>query len=238
LTSKDQESKASFEKFGCEQNEMMFARWMTFLTSIICAIFGMDPAEVNSEGFSAGASPLSGSDTAERLAASKDKGLRPLLAYFENLFTDYVVHEFSDKFVMRFTGLDEEDEEKRYEMRKLVLTVDEARAQEGYEAHEDPAIGKAPLNPSLTGLYMQSAGIGQDQGEQEEQEDFGNPDDEDKNPKDAEGDQEGDGDANEPSPENNSEAKPNFGKPQEQDFGKSLADAERFGMPVIRIGEY
>jgi len=169
LVSKDQESRAGFERFGVEANEMLFARWMTFLTAVCCAIYGMDPAEINSDAFSAGSSPLSGSDTAERLAASKDKGLRPLLSYFENLFTDYVVRDFSDKYVFRWTGLDEEDEEKRHELRKMVLTVNEARAQEGYDPLEGP-IGDAPLNPSLVGLWMQ---LTQQQGD--EQEDFGQP---------------------------------------------------------------
>lgn len=169
LVSKDQESRAGFERFGVEANEMLFARWMTFLTAVCCAIYGMDPAEINSDAFSAGSSPLSGSDTAERLAASKDKGLRPLLSYFENLFTDYVVRDFSDKYVFRWTGLDEEDEEKRHELRKMVLTVNEARAQEGYDPLDGP-IGDAPLNPSLVGPWMQ---LTQQQGD--EQEDFGQP---------------------------------------------------------------
>jgi len=169
LVSKDQESRAGFERFGVEANEMLFARWMTFLTAVCCAIYGMDPAEINSDAFSAGTSPLSGSDTAERLAASKDKGLRPLLSYFENLFTDYVVRDFSDKYVFRWTGLDEEDEDKRHELRKMVLTVNEARAQEGYDPLEGP-IGDAPLNPSLVGPWMQ---LTQQQGD--EQEDFGQP---------------------------------------------------------------
>lgn len=247
LISKDQESKAGFEALGVDQNEMMFARWMTFLTSIICAVFGMDPAEVNSDAFSAGTSPLSGSDTAERLAASKDKGLRPFLAYFENLFTDYVVHDFSDKYVFRWTGLDDEDEDKRFELRKLILTVDELRAEEGYDAHEDPTIGKAPINPSLNAIYMQSAGIGQQQ--QGGEEDFGQvPGEGDQNAQEQDVGDAGEQDANEQdgseqgqaddtqAPE---EASPqDFGKPQEMDFGKSMADAQHFGMPVLKIGEF
>lgn len=155
LVSSDQESKASFEKFGVEFNEMMFSKWMTFLTSIICAIYGMSPAEINFDSFTAGStSALSGSDTAEKLSASKDSGLRPLLSYFENLFTDYLISDFSDNYVFRWTGLDEEDADKKHEIRKLVLTVDEMRAEEGYEKHDDPAIGEAPLNPVLMGTYM------------------------------------------------------------------------------------
>ncbi len=54
MVSKDQESKATFEKFGIEFNEMYFSKWMTFLTSLICAIYGMSPSEINFDSFSGG----------------------------------------------------------------------------------------------------------------------------------------------------------------------------------------
>ena len=232
LVSKDQESRAGFERFGVEANEMLFARWMTFLTAVCCAIYGMDPAEINSDAFSAGTSPLSGSDTAERLAASKDKGLRPLLSYFENLFTDYVVRDFSDKYVFRWTGLDEEDEDKRHELRKMVLTVNEARAQEGYDPLEGP-IGDAPLNPSLVGPWMQ---LTQQQGD--EQEDFGQPPE----GEDAEGEGEEQGAQDDGA--GGSDGEPTVG-PDEGDQGgappaEAVGDegeqvAKSFGLPVLTI---
>ena len=232
LVSKDQESRAGFERVGVEANEMLFARWMTFLTAVCCAIYGMDPAEINSDAFSAGTSPLSGSDTAERLAASKDKGLRPLLSYFENLFTDYVVRDFSDKYVFRWTGLDEEDEDKRHELRKMVLTVNEARAQEGYDPLEGP-IGDAPLNPSLVGPWMQ---LTQQQGD--EQEDFGQPPE----GEDAEGEGEEQGAQDDGA--GGSDGEPTVG-PDEGDQGgappaEAVGDegeqvAKSFGLPVLTI---
>jgi hypothetical protein len=143
---------------------------MTFLVSIICAVYGMSPAEINFDAFSGGnTSPLSGSDTGEKLAASKDSGLRPLLAYFENLLTDYVVAEFSDSLVFRWTGLDPADADKRHELRKAVLTVNEVRAEEGYDALEGP-MGDAPLNPSLVGPWMQLTQGGGEEGEASEDE--------------------------------------------------------------------
>ncbi|RKP44665.1 phage portal protein [Pararobbsia silviterrae] len=154
LAAKNSEAKATFEKFGVEFNEMYFAKWMTFLTSIICALWGMSPAEINFDSFSGGnTSPLSGSDTAERLAASKDSGLRPLLAHYENLFSDFLIAEYSDNLVFRWTGLDPEDKEAKQEMRKLVLTVNEIRAEEGHEAMEGP-LGDAPVNPALIQPWM------------------------------------------------------------------------------------
>lgn len=167
MVSKDQESKAGFENFGVEFNEMYFAKWMTFLTSIICALYGMDPQEINFESFSASKSSLSGSDTAERLAWSHDKGLRPLLSYFENLFTDYVVAEFSEHYVFRWTGLDDADDEIREKRAMTVLTVDEMRAEEGYDKMDGP-LGAAPVNPALIGPWMQVMQAQQPQ-------DFGQP---------------------------------------------------------------
>lgn len=168
MVSKDQESRASFEQFGVEFNEMYFSKWMTFLTSIICAIYGMSPAEINFDSFTAGSSSaLSGSDTDEKIAASRDSGLWPLLSYFEGVFTDYVTSNFSEKYVFRWTGIDQKDAQKREERARLVMTVNEIRAQERMKPLEG-AFGDAPVNPSLTGIWMQLQ-------QQEQPEDFGQP---------------------------------------------------------------
>ena len=169
LAAKDKESGAAFTSFNNEFNEMYFSKWMTFLTSIACAIYGMDPTEINFESFSASKSALSGDDTGERLAASMDKGLRPFMAYTESLISDFVISSFSNNFVFRWTGLDEEDAEKRHELKKMTCTVDEVRAEEGREPLGG-LLGDAPLNPSLMGLYQQ---------ENQPQEDYGRVPEED-----------------------------------------------------------
>lgn len=165
MVSKNQESKASFENFGVDVNEIMFSKWMTFLTSIICAIYGMAPDEINFESFTAGTSSLSGSDTEEKLINSKDKGLRPLLSYFEDVFSDYIVSEFGDKYVFRWTGLDELTPEQAWVEETALCTVNEARKSRGWEEVD---WGDAPLNQTTMGAFMQSK---QDAGE-----DYGNPD--------------------------------------------------------------
>lgn len=163
MVSKDQESKASFEKFGIDFNEMHFSKWMTFLTSIICAIYGMSPAEINFDSFTAGStSALAGSDTGEKLAASKDSGLYPLLSHFGDLLSDNIVAEFGPEWCFRWTGLEPDDADKRHELKKLVSTVDELRAEQGMVAHPDPKQGGAPANPALMQVYM--AGLQPPQG--------------------------------------------------------------------------
>ena len=167
MVSKNLESKAAFEKFGVDVDDVMFAKWMTFLTAIICAIYGIAPDEINFESFSAGnTSALSGSDTEEKLINSKDKGLRPLLAHFEDLFSDYIVSEFGDKYVFRWTGLDEQTQEQAWIEEQALCTVNEARKARGWDEITDDW-GNAPLNQVLMGAYMQS--------QQAAGEDYGTP---------------------------------------------------------------
>lgn len=167
MVSKDQESKASFENFGVDIDEMAFSKWLTFLTSIACAIYSIAPEEINFESFSAKNGGLSGgNDTEEKMVSSKDKGFRPLLSYFEDTFSDFIVADFSDKYVFRFTGLDEEDEKQKWERQKLSWTPNELRAQDNMPAIDD-AWGDAPLNASLVGAWQAE--------HQQGQEDYGQP---------------------------------------------------------------
>lgn len=221
MVSKDQESAAKFENFGVEANEIMFAKWMTFLGSMICAIYGIAPDEINFESFTSGSSSLSGSDTEEKLAFSKDKGLRPLLSYLEGTLSEYVIGEFSDKYELQFTGLDEEDEKQVFERKKLTLTVNEMRAEDGRDK-VDGQWGDAPLNPSLVSVWQAE--------NQQQNEDYGQP-----------GQSPGQGDSG---GEDFGDAGDEGG---EQDFGQQDGDgqqpdpaqqqdmAKAFGLPVFRL---
>ena len=238
MVSKDQESRASFEKFGVDVNEMMFSKWMTFLTSIICAIYGIAPDEINFESFTNGASSLSGNDTEEKIENSKDKGLRPLLGHFQQLFSDYVVRDFSDKYIFRWTGLDEESDDRRWESIKLSATWNELRAQNGQEPAEGP-LGDAPLNPSLIGPWTQMQQAAQQQEQQQqpgEEEDFGQvPGDGDDQQQDQQGKEPGQPGADDAEQgQDQPGEKPDFGKQQEADFGKAFGP-DQAGAIVFQV---
>lgn len=222
LVSKNQESKAAFENFGVDVNEIMFAKWMTFLTSIICAIYGIAPDEINFESFTAGTSSLSGSDTEEKLINSKDKGLRPLLAHFEDLFSDYIVSEFGEKYVFRWTGLDEEDPQLSWDKDKTLMTWNEARKARGLEAVKGDA-GDAPLNPVLMGAWQAE--------QQANNEDYGDPSQAGAGGPpgaDDQGDQ-GGGDADA------QDGQQDGGKPEDGMFDAGDDMAKAFGLPVFTV---
>ena len=214
MVSKDQESKAAFENFNVDVDEMMFSKWMVFLTSIVCAIYSIAPDEINFESFSSKNGGIgNGNDTEEKLASSKDKGLRPLLSYFENVFSDFIVADFSDKYVFRFTGMDEEDEKQKFEEDKLVLKVNEMRAARGYDKVSEPW-GEAPLNPSLIGVWQAS--------QQQDNEDYGQPPETD----------EGDG-----APPGGKEPPPEAGQDEEPDDNSDTPGevVKSFGLPVYEV---
>lgn len=238
LTAKEPGAKASFERIGVDFDEMYFSKWMTFLTSIACAVYGIAPDEINFEAFTASRSALSGSDTAEKLADSKDKGLRPILAYYEGIISDYIIAEFNDKFCFRWTGIDDDDEQQRFEMRKLILTVNEARGREGLAPIESE-LGDAPLNPTLIGPWMQFT--------QQAQQDDGGDDETDEDVEDGETDDADEGTGGQPDPaeaagdEGTGSGDRRPGNGREDTEGKPLNKAEHIQLdvpPFYRLGEY
>lgn len=232
MVSKDAESAAKFETFGNEVNELMFGKWMTFLASIICAIYGIAPDEINFESFTNGTSSLSGSDTEEKLSFSKDKGLLPLLSYLESTISEYVIGEFSDKYEFQFTGLDEEDEKTVFERKKLIMSVNEMRAESGMEK-ADGKWGDAPLNPSLVGVWQQEA--------MPQQEDYGQPGAApggDQQQGDQEGGdfgQSGEDDQGQDFGQQDDQGAGNDQDPDAQPDDQKVEMAKSFGLPVFRI---
>lgn len=169
MVSKDTESKADFVEVGGQMTEMAFGKWLSFLCAIACAVYGTTPEEVNLESFSMGKSSLSGSDTEEKLVSSSDKGLRPLLSYYQSVISDFIIQPFAEDLVFRFEGLDDEDAKNTFEMRKLTATVNEGRKMVNLDPLKGP-LGDAPLNPTLISPWQAIEGIGQ---EQPPTEDFG-----------------------------------------------------------------
>jgi hypothetical protein len=154
LVGKDKETGAVYTPLDTSADEMAFAKWMTFLTSVICAVYAIDPSEIGFESFAAAKSTLSGSDTTEKMASSRDKGFRPLASFFEATYSDFMIADFNPDFCLRFAGMEEEDKDRAWEAKKLVCTVDEIRAEEGMKPHPDPKIGALPVNPTMIGPAM------------------------------------------------------------------------------------
>lgn len=130
--------------------DMEFSAWMDFLIKMIASCYQMDPVEV---GFKYGDSgqqrSMFESGNKEKLTASKDKGLRPLLQFLEDEFTRYIVGQISDDFVFEFVGLEKETKKELAELNAIKVksshTLNEIRKEQDLEPLED---GDIVLDPT------------------------------------------------------------------------------------------
>lgn len=125
--------------------DMEFDNWMNYLIKIACAVFQIDPAEINFDISKGTNSTLQEANNEEKLKASKDKGLRPLLDYIEDLVNNHILvywdKELASKYKFKFVGFDAESrraEQERIQKETSVWkTINEARIEMGFPPIED-----------------------------------------------------------------------------------------------------
>lgn len=140
--------------------DMEFDNWMHYLIRICCAVYQIDPAEINFDISKVSTGTLNESSNEQRIKASRDKGLKPLLDYIENIVNDEILRKWNpklaDKYEFKFVGLDAESRKEEIERlekeTKVWKTLNEARVEQGKEPIED---GDLVLNATYTQFKMQ-----------------------------------------------------------------------------------
>lgn len=92
--------------------DMEFNVWIEFLMIMFCAVYTIDPSEMG-WNFKQASQVFGQDGQKERLSHSREKGLKPLLAFLQKFFTKYIVSEINPEFEWVFTGVDLEDEEAK-----------------------------------------------------------------------------------------------------------------------------
>ncbi|MNW28243.1 Phage portal protein [compost metagenome] len=154
--------------------EMEFEKWMNYLINIACAVYQIDPAEINfpnrGGAGNSGGGGLGDGGIEDRLNHSRDKGLRPLLRFIESLVNKHIVSKFDQKYVFSFVGVDAKSEKESASLRKMDVetykTVNEIRKEEGLTKIEG---GDILLNPQ----YIQYLGQLQQQEAMKQQQEQG-----------------------------------------------------------------
>ena len=139
---------------------MVFEKWVNYLINISCAVYRIDPAEINFPNNGGvggnGGGIFEGSNQA-KYQNSRDKGLYPLLQFIENIINKYIVSQFNNDYVFKFVGLNEKSEEERLQIDKdrvaTYITVNELRKEQGLKPLE---AGDIILNP----YYLQAMQAG------------------------------------------------------------------------------
>lgn len=116
-------------------SEMEYGAWMDWLTKLSCAVFGIDPVEINFIfGNTGQKSGLNNSrPNQEEVTESKDKGLTPLMEFIEDQINRHLIWDLNPDFEFAFTGLNAKEEKEQrdgwIQEGKSYKMVDEVRAE-------------------------------------------------------------------------------------------------------------
>lgn len=149
-----------FTPVQMSNTEMGYQMWIEYLVKIGCAVYQMDPTEINFDlRASANQQPVFMSSNEAQQKISKDRGLKPLLRFVEDSLNRHVVWCIDDGFEFAFVGIDAETEEQAIELRlkegQSHLTLNEVRAKEDLPPVKEG--GDIVLNPTYTGYLQQMA---------------------------------------------------------------------------------
>jgi len=140
--------------------DMEFGKYLDYLLNLSCAVFQIDPSEINfpNRGNISGAIVQTESGQEIKIKFSRDKGLRPLLMYIEDLINQYIVFPLTDmKFVFCFYGLDDLSDKEIIDKKRTEIsnwkTVNEIRREEGLPPIKE---GDIILNSLFLQLFQQS----------------------------------------------------------------------------------
>ena len=153
--------------------EMEFEQWMNYLIRICCAVYQIDPAEINFDISKVNTSTLNESSNETRIKSSRDKGLKPLLDYIQNLINNNILPrwnpEYAKKYRFEFVGLDAETRQQEIDRlekeTRVWKTINEARIE----------MGKAPLEDGdivLNAIYSQYLAQKLQQAQMDQQQDM------------------------------------------------------------------
>jgi hypothetical protein len=156
--------------------DMEYNAWIDFLIKIVCARYQIAPEEVNFSYGNTGQSQAMGqAPIEEKLKASRDLGLRPLVRwYFQQLNAHYIQRVDPD-FEVVPVGLDERGADAEAELlgkqQANFLTLDEAREAAGLPPLGEDGGGKVIMNPTWLQWFnanqaqQQMGGMGDDPNE-------------------------------------------------------------------------
>lgn len=118
--------------------DMEYGAWMDFLIKIACARYQIAPEEVNfSYGNTGQSSAMGQPSNEEKLKASKDLGLRPLVRFLFTSLNQHVLWRIDPDFEAVPVGLDARGPEAEADLATkqgaAFLTIDEIREQYGLE---------------------------------------------------------------------------------------------------------
>jgi len=133
--------------------DMEYSAWLDWLIKVACARFQIAPEEVNFSYGNAGQSQAMGQPSIEeKLKASRDLGLRPLVRFFFDQLNRHYLWAVDEDFESVPVGLDEKGEQAEAELLQqltsFAMTINEAREVLELEPLDEDKGGEVIANPT------------------------------------------------------------------------------------------
>ena len=129
-----------------QPTEMEYKAFIDHLSNMLCALYNMDPVEINMpnrSGAPGGSQALfSSANETARITHSKDKGLKPILSWLETCMNLEIMPyiEGAEDFEFVFVGLDNKSDQEKMDLSnkqvRAFKTVNEVRVENGLEEIE------------------------------------------------------------------------------------------------------
>ena len=132
-------AKLQYTNLQMSNRQMEFTNWIEYLIKLMCAVYLIDPAEINFDlkGAAGQNAPMFESPSEQKLKMSRDRGLKPLLRFLESELNKNLIFQIDPRFEFEFVGLDSKSEKEIQELRIKSLekykVVDEIRAEDDLE---------------------------------------------------------------------------------------------------------
>lgn len=165
--------------------DMEFNEWLKFLVIISCSVYRMDPTELGFQ-FKDQAQIFGQDGQKQRLQHSREKGLKPLLIFLQNIITEYLVSELNEDYEFVFTGIEVEDEAAQVQLDKEKIEMGAVAMQDIFKKYSGREFD--PENDIILNQVYQTAQSAKQQQEMfgssvpGEMEEEGVPSEEEENP--------------------------------------------------------
>lgn len=126
--------KADWIDLQKNNRDMEWSQYIEFLIKVGCAVFTMDPSEINFPMSGAsGSNPMFGENKESTLKFSQMKGLYPILKFYSKRINKYLIQPRNPKYEFAFVGLDAMTPKEQAELDeksvKTYKTVNELRKE-------------------------------------------------------------------------------------------------------------
>jgi hypothetical protein len=153
--------------------DMEFSAWMDFLIKVVCALYCLDPVEINFLYGNIGqSSTLQEASNKEKITESKERGLRPVLNWLATWINRGIIWPMNENFELEFVGLDARtrDEVNAYNQTavRTIRTIDELRAEDDLPPLPN-GTGQVLLDPGWLQVKQQAEQAQQQQQQQAQQ---------------------------------------------------------------------